>query len=113
MGWDEAREQILANQKELGIVPENTNLSERIDQIPAWETLNADEKKLYAKQMEVFAAQMEHVDHQIGRVVQTLKRIGEKLANSAFVKVHRSYIINLAKISNIADTSLKRRDVNN
>ena len=77
MGWDAAREQIFANQKELGIIPADTKLSERIDELPAWDSLNADEKKLYAKQMEVFAAQMEHVDFQIGRVVDTLERIGE------------------------------------
>ncbi len=77
MGWDAAREQIIARQKELGIIPENTQLTERIDEIPAWESLNADEQRLYAKQMEVFAGQMEHVDHQIGRIVETLDRIGE------------------------------------
>ena len=77
MGWDAAREQILARQKELGVVPENTQLTERIPEIPAWDSLTDDEKKLYARQMEVFAAQMEHVDHQIGRVVETLERIGE------------------------------------
>jgi arylsulfatase A-like enzyme len=77
MGWDKAREQILENQKKLGVVPQNTELTERIDEIPAWDSLNADEKKLYARQMEVFAAQMEHVDHQIGRIVETLERIGE------------------------------------
>lgn len=77
MGWDKARELILANQIEMGIAPGNTKLSERIDELPAWESLNADEKKMYARQMEVFAAQMEHVDYQIGRVIQTLKRIGE------------------------------------
>jgi arylsulfatase A-like enzyme len=77
MGWDKAREQILANQKRLGIVPRNTKLTERIPEIPAWGSLNDEEKKLYARQMEVFAAQMEHVDHQIGRVVKELKRIGE------------------------------------
>ena len=77
MGWDKAREMILENQKELGIAPGNTNLSARIDEIPAWDSLNDDEKKLYAKQMEVFAAQMDHVDHQIGRIIETLKRIGE------------------------------------
>jgi arylsulfatase len=77
MGWDEARKQILANQKKLGIVPENTKLTERIDEIPAWDSLSADEKKLYIRQMEIFAAQLEHVDHQIGRVVETLERIGE------------------------------------
>ncbi len=77
MGWDKAREQILKNQIQLGVVPKNTILSHRIKEIPAWDSLNDDEKKLYAKQMEVFAAQMDHVDHQIGRVVDTLERIGE------------------------------------
>ncbi|MCA0931272.1 arylsulfatase [Lutimonas saemankumensis] len=77
MGWDKAREQILAKQIELGIAPENTNLSKRIEEIPAWDSLTDEERKLYAKQMEVFAGQMEHVDFQIGRVVETLKRIGE------------------------------------
>jgi arylsulfatase len=76
-GWDAVREQILENQKKLGIVPANTLLTERIDQIPAWDSLNADEKKLYARQMEVFAAQLEYCDAQIGRVVDTLERIGE------------------------------------
>ncbi len=77
MGWDEARKQILEKQKKLGIIPADTKLTERIDEIPAWDSLNADEKKLYARQMEVFAAQLEFVDHQIGRVVAELKRIGE------------------------------------
>jgi len=77
MGWDKAREKILANQKKLGIIPQDTKLTERIKQIPAWDSTTADEKKLYARQMEVFAAQMEYVDHQIGRVVKELTRIGE------------------------------------
>jgi arylsulfatase A-like enzyme len=77
MGWDKAREQILANQKKLGVVPQNTKLTERINDIPAWDSLNADERKLYARQMEVFAAQMEHVDYQIGRIIETLGRIDE------------------------------------
>jgi len=77
MGWDKAREIILANQIKLGIAPANTKLSKRIDELPAWESLNTEEKKMYARQMEVFAAQMDHVDHQIGRVIETLKRIGE------------------------------------
>jgi len=77
MGWDKAREQILANQKRLGIVPQNTKLTDRIPEIKAWDSLSAEEKKLYARQMETFAAQMELVDYQIGRVVNELERIGE------------------------------------
>jgi len=77
MGWDKAREQILENQKKLGVIPPDTKLTERIEQIPAWDSLPEEEKALYARQMEVFAAQLEHVDYQIGRVVKTLERIGE------------------------------------
>jgi arylsulfatase len=77
MGWDKAREMILENQKKLGIVPQNTQLTERIDAIKAWDSLSADEKRLYARQMEVFAAQMELVDHEMGRIIENLERIGE------------------------------------
>jgi arylsulfatase A-like enzyme len=77
MGWDVAREQIIVRQKELGIIPADTELTERIDEIPAWDSLSDEERKLYARQMEVFAAQMEWVDLQIGRVVDELERIGE------------------------------------
>ncbi len=76
-GWDKVREEIIENQKRLGIIPENTNLTERIDAIPAWDSLSDDERRLYARQMEVYAAQLEYVDVQIGRVVETLERIGE------------------------------------
>ncbi len=77
MGWDQARVEIMANQKRLNIIPQDTKLTERIDELPAWDSLRDDEKRLYARQMEVFAAQLEYVDHQIGRVVDTLERIGE------------------------------------
>ena len=77
MGWDKAREQILERQIALGVVPADTKLTERIPEIPAWDSLPAEEQSLYARQMEVFAAQMEWVDLQIGRVVAELERIGE------------------------------------
>ncbi len=77
MGWDKARETILENQKRIGAIPADTQLTDRIQEIPAWDSLNGDEKKLYARQMEAFAAQLEHVDFQIGRVVESLERIGE------------------------------------
>jgi arylsulfatase len=77
MGWDKAREIILQQQIAKGVVPAGTRLTERIDQIPAWDSLSEKEQQLYARQMEVFAGQMEWVDLQIGRVVSELKRIGE------------------------------------
>lgn len=77
MGWDKAREAIIARQKELGVIPGNTRLTERPKDIPAWDSLTDEQRKLYARQMEVFAAMLDHVDDQIGRMLATLKRIGE------------------------------------
>ncbi len=77
MGWDKARETIIENQRKLGIIPADTKLTARIPEIPAWDSLSEKEKMLYARQMEAFAGQMEHVDHQIGRIIATLERIGE------------------------------------
>ena len=68
---------IMENQNLLGVVPKNIKLTKQIPQIPAWDSLNDQEKKLYARQMEAFTGQIVHVDHQIGRIVATLDRIGE------------------------------------
>ncbi len=77
MGWDKAREIIFARQKKMGVIPANAKLTKRIDEIPAWDSLSEDERRLYARQMEAFAAQMEHVDMEIGRIIETLERIGD------------------------------------
>ncbi|MCK5618452.1 MAG: sulfatase-like hydrolase/transferase, partial [Candidatus Krumholzibacteria bacterium] len=77
MGWDEARKTILERQLKMGVVPAGTNLSPRTSEIPAWDTLNDEEKKLYTRQMEVFAAMLTHVDEQIGRMIDVLKRTGQ------------------------------------
>jgi arylsulfatase A-like enzyme len=77
MGWDKAREQILARQKEMGIVPASVQLPARPDFIPAWDSESTDGKRLYATMMEVFAAQLTHADHEFGRIVETLRRSGE------------------------------------
>ncbi len=77
MGWDEARKMIFERQLELGIIPGGTDLTQRTEELPAWDSLSDDERKLYARQMEVFAAQMDHVDMEIGRMIAMLERIGE------------------------------------
>ena len=77
MGYDQAREMVLANQLEMGIVPEGTTLSPRDESIPRWDTLNEKEKALYARQMEVFAAQLAYTDYEFGRVLDYLDKIGE------------------------------------
>lgn len=76
-GWDKMREEILARQIKMGIVPEETKLAPKPSFIKEWETLSADEKKMFARQMEVFAAFSEYADAEIGRVVNNLEEIGE------------------------------------
>jgi arylsulfatase len=74
-GWDRYREETLARQKKLGVVPENTKLTERSHGLPAWDSLNADQKRLYARMMEVFCGYGAHVDHHMGRVIDAVKQL--------------------------------------
>jgi arylsulfatase A-like enzyme len=76
-GWDKVREETLARQIKLGVVPENTDLSKRPEAIPAWDSLNADQKRLYARMMEVYAGALSHADHHIGRVLDELEQSGQ------------------------------------
>lgn len=76
-GWDRWREDTLARQIELGIVPEGTELSERPGWVEAWDDVDADRQRLYARMMEVFAAFLAHADHQIGRVLDALEAQGD------------------------------------
>lgn len=77
MGWDVEREQALARQIKMGIVPAGTKLTPRPKEIPAWDSLTADQKMVYARMMEVYAAALAHSDYQIGRVIQSLKDSGQ------------------------------------
>jgi arylsulfatase A-like enzyme len=77
MGWNELREQIFANQKKLGVIPPGTQLTAWPDVLPKWDTLSPDEKKLFARQAEVFAAYTAYTDHEIGRVIQTIDDMGK------------------------------------
>jgi arylsulfatase len=75
-GWDALREEILARQKELGVVPPECELTARHDEIPAWEDVPAELKPILARQMEVYAGFLEHTDHQIGRLVDAIDDLG-------------------------------------
>jgi len=77
MGYDKAREMILANQIEMEICPKGTKLSPRDKEIPAWDTLNEQERALYARQMEAFAGQLAYSDYEFGRILDYLEKIGE------------------------------------
>jgi arylsulfatase len=75
-GWDALREEILARQKELGVVPPDTELTARHDEIPAWDEMPEELKPVLARQMEVYAGFMEHTDHHVGRLVDSLEDMG-------------------------------------
>jgi arylsulfatase A-like enzyme len=74
-GWDALREQILAREKALGVVPPDTELSARPAEIPAWEDMPEAMRPILARQMEVFAGFLEHADHHVGRLMDTLEEL--------------------------------------
>lgn len=75
-GWDAQRERTLAAQKQLGVVPADCELTPRPDGIPAWDDVTDDERRLYARMMEAYAAAATHTDDQVGRIVDELEKLG-------------------------------------
>ncbi|HZN61858.1 MAG TPA: arylsulfatase [Planctomycetota bacterium] len=76
-GWDKLREETFARQLKMGVVPAGTKLTPRPKEIPAWDGMSADQKRLFERQMETFAGFAEHTDQEIGRLVAQLEAIGE------------------------------------
>ena len=76
-GWDQFREETLARQIKLGVVPPGTKLAPKPDVIKDWDKLSADEKKLFSRQMEIFAGFGEYADTEIGRLVEALEQTGQ------------------------------------
>jgi arylsulfatase len=76
-GWDRLREETLARQIALGVVPPGTTLADKPEAIRDWDTLTPDEKKLFARQMEVYAAYGEYCDHEIGRLFDAVGQTGQ------------------------------------
>ena len=85
-GWDKLREATLERQKAMGLVPKDTRLTPLPPDIQTWDDLSAKEKKLFALQMEVFAAFTEQTDHEVGRLVDAIGEIGQ-LDNTLFVYI--------------------------
>src|SRR5437763_2654417 len=75
-GWDALREEILERQKELGVVPADTALTGRHEEIPAWDDMSDELKPVLARQMEVYAGFLEHTDQHVGRLVDALEDLG-------------------------------------
>ena len=76
-GWDKLREETLARQIKLGVVPAGTKLAQKPEAIKDWDKLTADEKRLFARQMEVFAGYGEYADFEVGRVIQAIEDLGQ------------------------------------
>jgi arylsulfatase A-like enzyme len=74
-GWDKQRQETFARQKELGVIPQDAQLTARPPEIPAWDETPDDMKPVFARQMEVYAGFMEHTDHHIGRLIDALENL--------------------------------------
>lgn len=74
-GWDSYREETLARQKKLGVIPADAKLTKRSEGLPSWNSLNADQKRLYSRMMEVFAAYGAKTDYEMGRVIDAVKAL--------------------------------------
>jgi arylsulfatase len=85
-GWDAYRQKVFDRQKQLGLVPGQTQLSARDPDVQAWDSLSPDERRLYARMMEVFAGFLEHTDHHIGRLIQFLERT-DQLDNTVIMAI--------------------------
>ena len=86
MGWEKLREQIFANQKRLGVIPQGTQLTPWPDTLPRWDSLSLVQKKIVAREAEVFAAFVAYTDHEIGRVIQAVEDMG-KLDNTLIIYI--------------------------
>jgi arylsulfatase A-like enzyme len=76
-GWNKLRDTTFANQKRLGIMPENANLTAWPKGLPEWDTLNFEQKKLFIKQADVYGAYLAYTDYEIGRVIQSVEDLGQ------------------------------------
>ncbi|NOD35432.1 sulfatase-like hydrolase/transferase [Ruegeria sp. HKCCD7296] len=76
-GWDAVREESFARQKERGIIPQDAVLTPRPEQLRAWDSLNDQQKELYARMMEVYAGALSHMDYQINRIIDAVEETGE------------------------------------
>jgi len=85
-GWDKVREETLERQKRLGVVPAGTKLGPKPKDIKDWDSLSADEKKLFVRQMETYAGFSEHTDNEIGRLYSALEETGEA-DNTLFIYI--------------------------
>jgi arylsulfatase A-like enzyme len=76
-GWDKVREETFARQLKMGVIPPGTKLAPKPQAIKDWDKLSDDEKRLFRRQAEVFAAYLDYTDHEIGRMLEAIEATGE------------------------------------
>src|SRR6185437_13032307 len=86
MGWDRYRDEVLARQLAMEVIPRGTRLTGRPEAIPAWDDFDAREQRLFRRQVENFADFLEHTDHEIGRLVQSMDEMSQ-LENTLFIYI--------------------------
>jgi len=87
MGWDAYREEVFERQKKLGVIPADAKLPDRNPNIKAWDRLSEDEKKLYARFMEIYAGYLTYTDFEVGRLINHLKEINQLDNTLVFIMI--------------------------
>jgi arylsulfatase A-like enzyme len=108
-GWDAFREEVFERQKKLGIIPANAILPDRNPNIKAWDQLSADEKKLYARFMEIYAGYLTYTDYEVGRLINHLKEINQLDNTLVFVMLGDNGASKEGTLNGVIDQSFVRK----
>ena len=108
-GWDAYREEVIERQKKLGIVPANAILPDRNPNIKAWDQLSGDEKKLYARFMEIYAGYLTYTDFEVGRLINHLKEIHQLDNTLVFVMIGDNGASKEGTLSGVIDQGFLRK----
>jgi arylsulfatase A-like enzyme len=110
-GWDAFREEVFARQKKLGIIPANAILPDRNPNIKAWDQLSADEKKLYARFMEIYAGYLTYTDYEVGRLINHLKEINQLDNTLMFVMLGDNGASKEGTLNGVIDQGFVRKPI--
>jgi arylsulfatase A-like enzyme len=110
-GWDAFREEVFARQKKLGIIPANAILPDRNPNIKAWDQLSADEKKLYARFMEIYAGYLTYTDYEVGRLINHLKEINQLDNTLVFVMLGDNGASKEGTLNGVIDQGFVRKPI--
>jgi arylsulfatase A-like enzyme len=110
-GWDAYRQEVFDRQKKLGVIPANAILPDRNPNIKAWDKLTPDEKKLYARFMEVYAGYLTYTDFEVGRLVNHLKEIGQLDNTLIFISIGDNGASKEGSLEGAIDRSIQRKEI--